>query len=297
VGGANLPRVNPSFTDFYEREFDRLVRAIRPIVGPNAEDVVQEAFMVTYARWSEVVVLAVPFAWVRRVALRMAMRLAKRDAARPQLEAALAPHDILSEPVPDEGVISLIQALPHRQAISMWLHHIEDRPVSEVADRLNCSTPAAKVLLHRSRVGLMERIEPMNGRWVSERNWGPDEIVGQLRSDDAGKHVDTILVEDLEGRGGRWEMEIKDRSYSLWRDDGLRLDHGSVRVRGNRMELRPTLATGSVLFSAQVDANWMSLSQLKNSTPPTKGVPDRVWMKLFLGSDNFVYSGKPTRTA
>lgn len=259
------------------------------MAGASAEDVAQEAFLVAHQRWEEVSTLDVPFAWVRRVAIRIAARTSQRDRMRSDRESLIAGVAVSHSRV---GVIEAIGGLPERQAIAVWLHHIEDQPVAQVAERLDCSVGAIKVLLYRGRQRLAERISGLEGRWISERHWTPDGIRDHLWDIDAADHVDPVLEQDLGGRGGSWELALSDGSYWLHRDDGLRLDYGSIRFRKSLLEVSPTRATGHVLFSIDLDGNRLRLEQVENTTPPTRGVPDWVWMSLFLCSGSFGYSGR-----
>ena len=67
------------------------------------------------------------------------------------------------EPLPaldaeDDEFWAEVRALPKRQAQAIALHYLEDRPVAEVADILDCSPSTAKVHLHKGRVRLAERL-------------------------------------------------------------------------------------------------------------------------------------------
>ena len=214
----DAPLRDVRFTEFYQREFSRIVASVRGHLGADAEDVAQEAFMVAADRWDSVVNLDVPAAWVRFVALRIARRRAARERQRITVEGsqpAPAPNA-----GPDLDLAAALLELPDRHAAAVWLHHLEDRPVAEVAERLGCSDSAAKVLLFRARRLLAERLAGLTGIWVSERSWSPDAIAAHLRGIGAGQHIGPILDDDLRGRGGRWELAFDDGVYSLHRDDG-----------------------------------------------------------------------------
>jgi hypothetical protein len=64
-----------SFEEVYATDGPRLVTELYAITGSlaEAEDVVQEAFVRAYGRWSKVEALDTPSAWIRRVALNLAM--------------------------------------------------------------------------------------------------------------------------------------------------------------------------------------------------------------------------------
>lgn len=280
---------------FYARTFDRIARSVRALAGADADDVAQEAFLVARARWADVGRLERPEAWVRKVARRMAARRARRELERDRLEAASAPPQGASKP-PDLDLVAAVLGLPDRHATAIRLHHLEDRPVAELAELLGCSEGAAKVLLLRARRVLAERLIGLTGRWVSERAWSPDDIARHLVSVGSGAHVGPVLEEDLGGRGGRWELTIDDGAYLLQRDDGFRLDHGSSRVDGRSFEMAPTLNGGRERYQARVDGRYLSFELVDSTCPSTRGVPDEVWVGLFLEASPFVRAdGDPAR--
>ncbi|MCA1695161.1 MAG: hypothetical protein LC749_10765, partial [Actinobacteria bacterium] len=78
------------FDALFRREYPEIVRTAYGVLGERqaAEDVAQEAFARLYARWPRVGSYDRPGAWVRRVAIRVAVREKGRkrsqalDAAR-----------------------------------------------------------------------------------------------------------------------------------------------------------------------------------------------------------------------
>jgi RNA polymerase sigma-70 factor, ECF subfamily len=287
--------VASDFADFYRDAYDMLVGSLRTFAGPAAEDVAQEAFIVAHERWNEIATYDVPFAWVRRVAVRIAGRRATRETMRSMLESRTVPSD-LHVGSDDFDVIAALAELPGRRAAAVWLHYVEDRPLVEVADRLGCSVGAAKVLLLRSRRCVAERVSGLTGRWISERSWTPDGITRHLLQHSASEHVRAILDEDLGGRGGRWELTLAKGHYTLFRDDGMRLDRGTFKVNGHEVELMPALAAGHVLLRTTVDGNQLRVQLIESTSPPYIGVPDPLWWGLYLESGPLVYSGQPTTT-
>jgi len=65
--------------------------------------------------------------------------------------------------VEDDEFWAAVRALPKRQAQAIALHYLEDRPVAEVADILDCSPSTAKVHLHKGRIRLAERLGTARG--------------------------------------------------------------------------------------------------------------------------------------
>lgn len=67
-----------SFADFYMGTVGRLVGQLFLVTGDlhDAEEIVQEAFTRASMRWSQLRDYDVPEAWVRRVAMNLAAKLA-----------------------------------------------------------------------------------------------------------------------------------------------------------------------------------------------------------------------------
>ena len=278
------------FSVFFREHFARLVRVVRPIARDAAEDVAQDAFAALFERWPDVSKYDVPWAWVSLVARRMAMRRGSRDARRELLQRQAIP--AMAAPQGRIDVQLALADLPGRQASALVMHHLLDRPLSEVAEHLSCSEAAARVLVHRSRRRLAENLSGYAGRWITEADWTVDAIVAHLRDHDGAAHLGVVLDQHLDGRGGRWEFTLEHGTYLLRRDDGLQLDSGSFVLKRNRVVLSPTIAPGKVSLAATVDGDQLWLSLLENTTPPTDGVPDDVWMRLFLAASPFTWNGR-----
>jgi RNA polymerase sigma-70 factor, ECF subfamily len=290
--GLTAPKLC-DFATFYRENINRVISAIRPQAGEAAEDVAHDAFAMAFQRWDEISEFDIPYAWVKLVASRMATRRTARDATRASLELlSQEPADHKSSEAQID-IASTLRRLPDRQILAFTVHHLHDRPVSEVADRLGCSLGAAKLLLHRSRRRVAERIGGYTGRWISETGWTIDAIVSHLRSTGSAKYVDVIVEEHLDGRGGRWELTLNEGTYLLSRNDGLRLDDGAFIPSRYGLVLQPTATTGTVAFRTSVDGNRLSAKMLHNTTAPTDGVPDVVWMNLFCESSQYEWVGVP----
>jgi RNA polymerase sigma-70 factor (sigma-E family) len=146
------------FTTFFRSEYPSLVRTVYLVVHDRelARDIAQEAFIQLFARWRRISHYDRPQAWVRRVAIRMAVRASKREQIRPRLEREL---DFATFPQPvDLDVLRAIRDLPSSQRAAVALFYLEDRPVTEVAEILGCSEMTAKVHLHRARKRLAEQL-------------------------------------------------------------------------------------------------------------------------------------------
>lgn len=153
------------FVGLFEAEYPALVRTVYLIVHDReqARDIAQEAFTQLFARWRRVSHYERPDAWVRRVAIRMAVRAIRRERLlRQRLE------DEFDVPIPigpiDVDLLRAVAKLPGAQRAAIVLFYLEDRSVAEVADILACSTVTAKVHLHRARKRLAELLGD-EGSW------------------------------------------------------------------------------------------------------------------------------------
>jgi DNA-directed RNA polymerase specialized sigma24 family protein len=142
------------FTWFFRAEFSRVVRTVFLILNDRgrAEEIAQDAFIQLLDHWGKVSSYEQPDAWVRRVAIRMAGRAARRERMRGLLEGRFRP--VVATPPPDEPgneVLRAVRSLPPNQRTAVVLFYFEDRPIAEIADVLGCSPATARVHLHKAR--------------------------------------------------------------------------------------------------------------------------------------------------
>lgn len=114
-----------------------------------AEDVTQEALYRMLRHWRTVSGYERPEAWVRRVAIRIAVRELQRRAARPSKERLGQP--VAHDELPDPDVARAVAELAPMQRAAVVLFYWEDRPVHEVAELLQVSDSTVKQHLHRAR--------------------------------------------------------------------------------------------------------------------------------------------------
>lgn len=117
--------------------------------------------MQLYVHWRKVSGYEAPEAWVRRVAIRLARRLAQRDRLREVLSrrASQVQHEVAAlDPDLERAVARLT---PGQRAV-VALFYFEDMSVAEIATTLECSQSAVKVSLHRARHALAKLLD---GGW------------------------------------------------------------------------------------------------------------------------------------
>ena len=149
---------------FFRAEFPGVLRTVFLILHDRgrSEDVTQEAFLQLLTQWKKVSLYERPDAWVRRVAIRQAVRVMKRDRTRTELERAEA--SAPDPDLPDVDLARAVQRLPAMQRVVVVLFYFEDRPVAEIADILDISDGSVKVHLYRARQRLAALLEGEVGR-------------------------------------------------------------------------------------------------------------------------------------
>jgi RNA polymerase sigma-70 factor (ECF subfamily) len=144
----------PSFDDAFRAEYAAVVRVVSPIVGSvaEAEAVAQDAFLKAYLRWRRVGRYDEPGAWIRRVAIRDAVRVAgRRERTGRRGPASPDPSDAASTHIDLERALAHLTA---RQRACVVLHHLAGWPARDVAAALGCSEATVRVHLHRGRATL-----------------------------------------------------------------------------------------------------------------------------------------------
>jgi RNA polymerase sigma-70 factor (ECF subfamily) len=148
-------RPAPEFEDLFVEEYPRVVRTVFLVVQDEgrAEEVTQDAFVQLLRHWSKVRDYDRPGAWVRRVALRLAVRTVRREQRLAALTRRLRPERVEELPVfpISPETMSAIRSLPVKERAVVVLHYLEDRPVDQTADLLDCTESAVKMRLSRAR--------------------------------------------------------------------------------------------------------------------------------------------------
>ena len=153
----------PEYTWFFRDQYRAVLRTVYLILGDagRAEDITQEAFVQLLVHWRKVSRYERPEAWVRRVAIRLAVRTARRDRLRIALEGqAQAGGD--GRRTPDLDLADALGSLSVRQRACVLLFYLEDRPLAEVAQILGISEGSAKTHLHRARQRLAILLEEVD---------------------------------------------------------------------------------------------------------------------------------------
>jgi RNA polymerase sigma-70 factor, ECF subfamily len=164
---VDSPAENEDFDSFYRREYPAVAALAFALSGRGsvAEDIAQEAFVVTYQRWARIRDYDKPGAYVRRVAANMAVSQRRRLGAEGRAMGRLAVRARLTVPgidLPDPSFWRAVRTLPRRQAQVLALYYLEDRPADEIGTILGCSAVTVRVHLHRGRLALEELLKERN---------------------------------------------------------------------------------------------------------------------------------------
>ncbi len=150
--------ITEAFNAFYLREFPKMVALAAAVSGSRAiaEDLAQEAMLRAHRRWDRISHYDKPGAWARRVTINLASSALRRRASEARKLARLgAPDPALPPPEPEDEVLwEAVGRLPRRQRAAVALHYLEDRPVKEIAEILECTESTARVHLHKGRAAL-----------------------------------------------------------------------------------------------------------------------------------------------
>ncbi|GCD97795.1 RNA polymerase sigma factor [Embleya hyalina] len=147
-------------TDFdalYGSTSRRLIAAVYQLTGDvtEAEDAVHEAFARAWERWPTVSAARDPAAWVRTVALRLAVSSWRRSCHRLRAHLRLGGSGHVPDPTPDHvDLVWALRRLPVGQRLVVVLFHLYDLPIEEIAEDLGITAGAVRVRLTRARRAL-----------------------------------------------------------------------------------------------------------------------------------------------
>lgn len=153
------------FRDFYQASYGRTLAMVAGMVGSRgqAEDITQEAFARALARWPLLRSYEQPDAWVRKVAMRLAIDTGRRHRRRLATASRLAALRQPADPEPGDDLhLSPLGAalleLPLRERQVLVLHYVTDLPVNAIARELGLPPGTVKTRLGAGRRHLEKRL-------------------------------------------------------------------------------------------------------------------------------------------
>ena len=167
------------FRDFAVAAMPRLRRfAYAACHDPHrADDLVQVTLEKMYGAWPRVHGVESPFAYARTVLVRSLISEQRRHWWSREVSTADATLAHLAEPVLGGGgaeadsrldLAAALAALPTRQRLAVMLRHLEDLPVMEVAQIMDCSEGTVKSTTSAGLAALRRSLENTVGQEVSQ---------------------------------------------------------------------------------------------------------------------------------
>jgi RNA polymerase sigma-70 factor (ECF subfamily) len=148
----------PAFEQVYRSSYPTLVGQVFLLTTnrAEAEDVVQEAFARLWANWRELYTYDNHEAWVRRVAMNLAISRWRKHSRQTSYEEAAVPLADHSASVSDLARALRGVSVKHRQAL--LLHHVIGLSVAEVAFEMSSKPGTVKSWLSRGRAELERQL-------------------------------------------------------------------------------------------------------------------------------------------
>jgi RNA polymerase sigma-70 factor, ECF subfamily len=154
------------FEEFYAANYGKVTALVAAVIGDRneADDVTQEAFARALARWVRLSRYELPEAWVRRVALRLAIdsgrRLRRTLRTLPLLRAA----ERSTEPEPGTALAftplgRALARIPLREREAIVLHYVADLSVEQIAHERGVGVSTVKARLAAGRRRLERELE------------------------------------------------------------------------------------------------------------------------------------------
>lgn len=158
----------PDFESFFEREYASVVGLVALLSGSRAvaEELAQDAFVSAYRRWPRVRDYDDPAAWVRRVAVNLAVsswRRRRREWRALSRFSRSQARSVVELDRDDVQYWDAVRALPARQAQCVVLRYFEDRSIDDIATILRLAPSTVRVHLHRARSTLACRLGEVEG--------------------------------------------------------------------------------------------------------------------------------------
>lgn len=144
------------FDELFAAQFTMVARTVAYIVQDRmrAEEIAQDAFVRLLQHWPKVSRYDRPDLWVRKVAVREAVRDRNRTKRRAVLERAnltLEAEDLIGVAARHADVMAAVRRLAPKQRAVVVLFYFEDRPMDEIAHILGCTSSTAWSQLQSAR--------------------------------------------------------------------------------------------------------------------------------------------------
>ena len=153
MAGTSGTADDDAFAALFGEHYEQLVRLARLLVDDrgNGEEVVQDAFVRVYRRWSKV---DDPVRYVRRAVVngtrsRLRHRAVVRRYVAPAVRSSPAAEEEVVRLAEHAAVVDAVRRLPRRQRECLVLRYYAELPETDIAATLGISTGSVKS--HSSR--------------------------------------------------------------------------------------------------------------------------------------------------
>ena len=161
------------FDEFYRRTFSRVLAASILACGHrgDAEDGVQDAFLIAFDRWEHVGGLEAPEAWVKKVAIRQAVHAARKRKRQADefLKVTVPPQATLEETAAAREVLAALAALPYGDRVPLVACTLYDWDQQEAAKLVGVPRGTIGRRIHDARIVLRARLG-LTGKIASARD-------------------------------------------------------------------------------------------------------------------------------
>lgn len=150
------------FDDFYDATHVRTTALVFTIVNDfaEAEDLTQEAYARLLPRWQDISAYEQPEAWVRRVAVNLALNVRRRLGRQAKHLMRLSQPETTSDSFTGWiGMRDVLRSLPRHYRAVLVLHYVVGLSLDEVADELSIPVNTARSRLRRGRTALRTLLE------------------------------------------------------------------------------------------------------------------------------------------
>lgn len=148
----------PPFQILLDEHAADVMGVLRGAVGrSDAEDCFQETFLAALRAYPKLDDASNLRGWLLTIAHRKAIDHHRANGRRPLPVAEVAEIEV-TDPEPDDGIWSVVGALPPKQRAAVALRYACDLPHAEIAAALGCSPEAARRSLHEGMKRLRKEL-------------------------------------------------------------------------------------------------------------------------------------------
>jgi len=131
----------------------------------DAEDACQEAFLTVLRRWDELGTLRQPLSWLMKVSRLTCLWVRRKRRIEVPIEEAQIDAPCDPGPPIDSGtergrVQEALEHLPERYQAVLTMHYQQGMSQEEIAEAMELSRGALRVLLHRAVMRLRQEVRP-----------------------------------------------------------------------------------------------------------------------------------------